>query len=190
MAALIERVSRGMALLGGLVLVALVALTTVSIAGRLGNTLGHSDFVENALPALADALKLLGPINGDYELVEAGVAIAIFAFFPWCFLNRGNATVDIFTAFLPLRAQNALGALWEAVFLVAMGVITWRLYVGMSDKMRYGETTFQMEMPVWWGYAICAALSLVATLTCAWMVYLRVAETLAGGDAGRGSAGH
>ena len=88
MARAIERLARMLALLGGLVLVALTIITCISIAGRALISFG------------------LGPVPGDFELVEAGVAFAIFAFLPWCQLNRGHATVDLFTSFLSERTNR------------------------------------------------------------------------------------
>jgi len=58
-----------MAILGGLVLSALILVICVSIVGR---TIG------------------IGPINGDYELVEAGIAFSIFAFLPLTQITAGG----------------------------------------------------------------------------------------------------
>ena len=69
----------------GLVLSALILLICVSIVGR---TIG------------------IGPINGDYELVEAGIAFSIFAFLPLTQITAGHATVDIFTNSLPPKIQR------------------------------------------------------------------------------------
>ncbi|MGH6902063.1 MAG: TRAP transporter small permease subunit, partial [Geminicoccaceae bacterium] len=65
------------ALIGGAILFALTLLTVVSVAGR----------------AVFSA-----PIPGDFELVEVGMAVAIFAFLPYCQIVRGNVIVDLFTA--------------------------------------------------------------------------------------------
>ena len=57
--------ARLMAWFGAAVLTALAALTVASIAGRALSGFG------------------LGPVPGDFELVEAGTALAVFAFLPW-----------------------------------------------------------------------------------------------------------
>lgn len=176
-------IARWMAMVGGFVLLALVALTSLSIIGRLINTLGHSDFVESRLPEFSSWLIRFGPINGDFEIVEAGIAFAIFAFFPWCMVNRGHAQVDIFTSRLPKKISNILELIWDILFVIVLGVISWRLYVGMSDKMRYGETTFLLEFPVWWGFAFSTAAAVVATFIAAYVVYARARE-VAGLDSG------
>ena len=94
--------ARWMAVLGGLVLLALVLITCVSVAGRILNGWLHSDFLQGLIPGPADWLIGIGvgPLLGDFELVEAGIAFAIFAFLPICQLYAGHATVDIFTSAL------------------------------------------------------------------------------------------
>ena len=158
--------ARGMALFGGAVLVCLIIITCNSVAVRILNTLGHSETIKESLPAVSGFLTKFGPIVGDFELVEAGVAFAIMAFLPWCQLNRAHATVELFTGFLPSRYNQILALLWEALFAFVLVIITWRLYVGTTDKMRYGETTFLLQFPVWWGYAACAAAAAVLVVAC------------------------
>ena len=156
MLTLIDRLARFMALIGGLVLVALVILTCLSVLGRGLNTLGHSAFLTGLAPGMADALIAsdVGPITGDFELVEAGIAFAIFAFLPICQLYSAHATVDVFTALLPDKPNRALRAFWEVVLALTICLITWRLFIGMQDKMRYGETTFMLQFPIWWAYGL------------------------------------
>ena len=164
--------AKALALLGGAVLVALILLTCLSVIGRSLNTIGHIDWVENTFAFALPLLRRFGPINGDYELVEAGIAFAIFAFLPWCQLTRGHATVELFTSGLPVKANRALMLVWEIVFAAVITIITWRLYVGMSDKMRYGETTFLLQMPVWWAYGICVIAAVVASVVAVYSVWL------------------
>lgn len=179
---LFNSIARWMALLGGLVLVGLIALTNLSILGRSTNSIGHNDWIEATLPGLSAQLIRLGPINGDFELVEAGVAFAILCFFPWCMIKRGHATVDVFTTFLPVKVNHCLDLLWDLVFAAVMVVITWRLYEGTLNKLRYTETTLMLEFPVWWAFALCTLASGVASVVCAYMVTVRVGEILSVGD--------
>ena len=76
----ISKLARLAAMIGGVVVTALIVLTTLSVMGRGLNTLGHSDLLVSLSPDLAEALIATGvaPINGDFELVEAGIAFAIF----------------------------------------------------------------------------------------------------------------
>lgn len=173
---LFRGVARWLAILGGIVLLLLIVLTCLSVLGRLANGIGHSAFVEQNVSWAAGFLTTLGPINGDFEIVEASVAFSIFAFMPWCIINRGHARVDIMTAALPDVVNSMLGLLWDIVFLIVMSVISWRLFIGMSDKKRYMETTFLLEFPVWWGFAVSAVASVFAALAVAYMIYTRLKE--------------
>ena len=185
---LIHRIAKAMAYLGGIVLLALVVITCLSVIGRNLNSLGHLPFVESAVPGLAGMLRALGSIKGDFELVEAGIAFSIMAFLPWCQMTGRHATVDVMTAFIPSRANRFLDLVWDVLFAFVMVVITWRLYVGMTDKMRYGETTFLLQFPIWWAFALCLLAAVVATLVTVYVAMQRVAGFLPGG--GRPAAKH
>jgi len=170
----VSALARWMALLGGLVLIALIVLTTVSVIGRSLNSLGHSAAVAQLLPQVAVWLTAFGPIIGDVELVESGVAFAIMAFFPWCLHQRGHATVDVFTLKLPPRIVHSISLLWDSLFAFVMGVITHRLYVGTTNKRDYSETSFMLEYPIWWGFAAVTVAAGVATFIALWMVFVRI----------------
>ncbi len=166
-----------MALLGGLILLMLIAVTCLSVLGRMLNTCGSSSFIEGSLGSAAVILQRFAPINGDFELVEMGIALAIFLFLPWCQLNRRHATVDVFTVRLISKRGNAfLVLIWEAMFVVVLGVITVRLYAGMGDRIAYNETTFLLQWPVWWAYAACTIASALATLIGLFSIKMRFDE--------------
>ncbi len=174
--------ARFMAILGGLVLSALILLTCVSILGRQLNGFLHSDFMERVAPGFAEwALNMgVGPVMGDFELVEAGVAFAIFAFIPFCQITAGHASVNIFTNFLPLRANRFLTMVIEIVFAAVLVLIAWRLYEGMMSKRGFGETTFLLQFPVWWAYAASLVGAVTAAIVGIYMGAVRVFEFLTG----------
>ena len=104
------------ALVGGIVLSALIVLTCLSITGR------------------AFVFAGLGPVPGDFELVEAGIAFAVFSFLPICQVQAGHAKVDLFTNGLVRQANRWLVAFWECLFALVLVVIAWRLAAGMLGK--------------------------------------------------------
>ncbi|MEH6727489.1 MAG: TRAP transporter small permease [Hyphomicrobiales bacterium] len=134
------------ALLGGFVLIVLTLLTVASVSGRALIPIG------------------LGPVPGDFELVEAGVAFAVFAFLPWCQLNRGHASVEIFTQFLPPRIDRLLDVTIELLMFGVAVLLFRQHFLGTLDKTRYGETTFILQFPLWWAYAASLAGALVIVL--------------------------
>lgn len=177
-----DRLARLFALLGGVVLSALVVLICLSIAGRSLNSILHSDAIEAVMPAVATALLAtgVGPIDGDFELVEAGMAFAIFAFLPLCHLNGAHASVDIFTAALPARANRFLRMIIEIVFAAVLAVVAWQLLQGTLSKQASGQTTLLLQFPVWWGYALGLTGAIVTAVVAAYIAAMRVLEFTTG----------
>ncbi len=151
------RICTGWAILGGAVLLAVVAINVVSVAAAA---------VGIGLP-------------GDFELTEIGVAVAAFAFLPYCQIAEKNVTADIFT----MRASP----FWLSLFalagaLVALGfgaVLLWRMSYGMLDQRSYETSTAILQIPLWWGYAACLAS----------LALLVVAAAASAIEAARGMAG-
>ncbi len=133
----VGQLAAALASLGGGVLLLLVGLTCASIAGR---SLGFAG---------------LGPIPGDFELVELGIAFSVFSFLPWCQHAGGHARVDLFRASLGERGSWLSDVLSDSLMLVFSVLIAWRLWAGMVDKLGYTETTFVLRLPLGWGYAAC-----------------------------------
>jgi hypothetical protein len=88
----IGRATRFVALAGGIISVATALLVTSSVTLRW---LGY------------------GAINGDFELVQVGVALSVFCFLPLTQASRGNIVVDTFTGWLPARACRLVCRCWS-----------------------------------------------------------------------------
>ncbi|TWG93203.1 TRAP-type C4-dicarboxylate transport system permease small subunit [Mesorhizobium sp. J18] len=169
--AAIEWLARALAIIGGLVLIAITILTVVSITGR------------------AFARQGLGPIPGDFELVQVLTAFAVFAFLPWCQVSRGHASVDVFTSFLSDRANRIIDLVSELLMTGMIVLIAWRLCYGMLDKIRYHETTFILQFPVWWGYAASLVAAVLAVIVSFYMLAVRIHEVATGQSAFRATHG-
>lgn len=141
-----------LAIAGGLVLTAVTIMSVISITGRWA--------VGSTLPVLSS----MKPILGDFELVEMGVAFAVFSFLGWCQFQRGHVTVDIFVSRLSPRALAGLSTLSNAAITAVAVLIAWHHGLGMMDRMRYNESTMILQVPLWWSYA--------ASLVGAWMFAL------------------
>ena len=115
MYSLIKKLAHAMAVLGGLVLISLILLVCTSVLGRSVGTVLHGAFMQTNFTDFSNwALGVgIGAINGDFELVEAGVAFAIFAFLPLCQLSGSHATVDVLTSKLSLRSNQVLKMISE-----------------------------------------------------------------------------
>lgn len=172
--------ARFMAVLGGIILTALVLLTCLSVIGRGINTILHSGLIQGVMPGFADSLLAsgVGPILGDYELVEAGIAFSIFAFIPLCQITAGHASVDIFTARLPVRVNRLIQVIVDVVFAIVLIVIAWRLLEGTTSKMRYNETTLLLQFPIWWAYGLSFVAAALGAVVGVYMAGVRVIEFL------------
>ncbi len=177
----VQGLGHGMALLGGAVLIFLILLTSISVAGRVLNTFLHN-WVAVIAPGFAKwALDLgIGPINGDFEIVEAGVAFAIFSFLPLCQLTSSHAVVDIFTSGFSARANRLLRMIAEVLFAAALALIAVQLLGGLQSKLRFGENTFILQFPVWWGYAASFAAAVVGVIVGFYMAGVRIYECATG----------
>ncbi len=162
LAAIMTWLARTLAILGGLALVAITLVTVVSITGRAFVWAG------------------LKPVPGDFELVEAGSAFAIFAFLPWCQLMRGHATVDVFTSFLSPKINRIIDLITELLMTAVITLITMQLWHGMWDKVRFRETTFILQFPVWWGFAAAFAAAVIAVIVSFYVLFVRIQEVRTG----------
>lgn len=176
-----DKLTHFFALLGGLVLSFLIVMTCLSIAGRIINSILHSDFLQSFMPGIAGALLAtgVGPINGDFELVEAGLAFAIFAFIPLCQLHNGHAAVDVFIARFPVLNKR-MQVIIDVVFAAVLVLIAVKLFAGMQSKLNSGQTTLLLQLPVWWGYAASLLGAAVAALVGIYIAAVRLFEISTG----------
>jgi TRAP-type C4-dicarboxylate transport system permease small subunit len=149
---LLDGLARLLALFGGALAVCLALLVSISITLR---ALGW------------------GGVRGDFEFVQMGVALIVFAFMPWCQARRGNVMVDSFTTRLPPRFQAALDALWEVVFAGMMALIAWRLGAGALEAARSSTTTMVLLLPIAPAIAACAILAGFTALIALAMAIVR-----------------
>ncbi len=157
-----------MALAGGVVLTALAVMSVVSIVGRAFTRFG------------------LGPIPGDFELIEAGCAVAVFAFLPWCQFRQGHVTVDLLANYLPPTLWAMLAVIGNTAMSVIALIVGWQLWLGFLDKLAYHETSMILQMPIWWGYAAGVVGCVVFILTCFYTVWRSLNEAMAGTAAAEG----
>lgn len=136
-----ERLCRALALLGGLVLLAMALVTVVSVLGRY----------------------LFGaPIPGDVELVALLTAVAVSLFLPYCQLRHGNVIVDVFTINASSAVRGWLDAAGSLMLVAIAATLSWRLGVGGLDLARSGDESMMLRLPTWWGFVIvvpCFALT-------------------------------
>jgi TRAP-type C4-dicarboxylate transport system permease small subunit len=135
---------RAWALVGGLILIALMLMTAMSAASNL---------------------LLNVPLPGDYEVMKHFVAVAVFCFLPYCQLTGANVTVDIFTEGASERAKAMMLA-FSSLFAIAFAAIMLRqMSLGLVSYLEYPETTAALRIPLWTAFPpalVSLALLLVA----------------------------
>ena len=138
MIARVKQLIRAWALIGGLLLVVVVLVNSLSIlSGILFNK----------------------PFPGDFELTEIGIGIAAFCFLPYCQLTGANVSADIFTSRMSPFGRHLL-ELTAAVIAASFAMLLlWRMSVGLGDYIEYEEITGVLSIPIWWAF-VPALLSL------------------------------
>lgn len=108
------------------------------------------------------------PLPGDVELTELLVAVAAFAFLPYCQMTGANVTADLFTAGAGRRTIALLSLLAAAIALAFSALLLWRMYLGLLDYREYVETTTILRIPIWYAYVpALASLALLAAASLA-----------------------
>lgn len=177
---LFHAVAWAMAVVGGVVLLALVLMVCASIMGRTLTGILHSAWMQGTMPNLAQGLLAtgVGPIFGDYELLVAGLAFSIFCFLGWCQITAGHATVDVFTTRLGDRSRRILQMVIEVIFAAALVLVAVQLLDGMQTIMRRRSTTFLLQYPLWWNYAAALVPAVLTAVIAVWMAFVRIAEAV------------
>lgn len=150
MSKIIYGTSRLLAWFGGCMLSALALLSVVSISGRALSVAG------------------LGPVPGDFELVEAGTALAVFCFLPWCHLKQRHADVNLFWKLFPPFLRRVLSVASDGLMLLIWLLLVWRMGVAMLGYRANEEVSFILQMPVWWGYAASMIPALLGCIIYFW----------------------
>lgn len=142
-----RKVTAAFALAGGVLACAIALLVTFSVLLRWFHGL---------------------PVSGDFEMVQMGTALAVFAFLPYCQSVRGNIVVDTFTSRLSEKARARIDALWDIVYALATGVIGYAMLGGVGAAWGSGEETMVARIPLWPALAIATALVLLLAATALW----------------------
>ncbi|MEM8630649.1 MAG: TRAP transporter small permease [Pseudomonadota bacterium] len=136
------------ALVGGVFLIAIMAVTSVN-AGA---------FLLDRLAALTGG-NVAG-LSGYEDFVSLAVACAAMTFLPYCQVRSGHIVVDLFANLLSPRLQRALDRLWLAATVALCVFLTYWMGVGLAEVRSDGVLSPILGWPVWPSY-IPGILSLV-----------------------------
>jgi TRAP-type C4-dicarboxylate transport system permease small subunit len=119
---------KAMAISGGVLFIALIAMSLVSIVGR---KLGF------------------GSVNGDIELMQAGTAVAATAFLPYCTLLGEHIKVDFFTENMRDSLKRPIDGVAEVLFALVSCVLAWRTVLSAIATHESQEVTTLVSLPLW-----------------------------------------
>jgi len=105
------------------------------------------------------------PIRGQFELVELALAYTIFLALPAVFLRDAHLVVDVADHFVPAWTRRLLDLLGAAASLAALAIMLWQMAPQALYMMRFGDMTFDLQIPKMWHAApalagiVCSALA-------------------------------
>jgi len=161
------RVANILAIFGGILSCVMAVIVTISVIGRY---------------------LFSSPISGDYDLVGILCGSAIFAFLPYCQLQRGNVLADFFTQWAPAHVKALLDAAGNVLFLIAMALFTWRLYYGMLEMQQSNEQIAAFAFYRWWTIPFDIFCMIVMLFAIAYSLKQDLANAKAGRAAARPAA--
>jgi TRAP-type C4-dicarboxylate transport system permease small subunit len=164
MLSVLRRVAAVFALVGSAIALATGALVVVSITLRAVTS---------------------RPIQGDVELTQFGIALAISLALPWCQLHGSNIIVDFFTQKLPKRSVRVLDGIGALLIAIMCALLAWRTSIGALAVRESFEASMILDLPMWWVYA-----SLAPGLALAALVALVQAVMHLRGDSMGALTGH
>jgi len=139
---LLLRVCEAWAVIGGVIMIALITMSVVSIVGR----------------------KLFATIvPGDLEVLQMGTAVAVAAFLPYCQARDRHLRVDFFTIKMSRRKRALLDAFGAILLAATSALIAWRTAVAAIDSYHSGEVSLMLGWPTW--YAIAGIVPSFVLLT-------------------------
>lgn len=166
--ALLSRIIAAWALLGGVLLMAIVLATAVNAAGFTANTIARSwGGSVPGLPGYEDAVTML-------------IGVSALAMFPYCQLKGGHAAVDLFMQKAPRwadRAVTVLSGLLVAGIALAMA---WMLTLGTIETRADMTETAVLGWPVW-------IFMPFAVLSCLLWALAAIMETFCPAEPGHGT---
>lgn len=135
-----------LALVCGVILLVMMALTVVDVIGRYGFD---------------------SPLIGATELTELLLVSVVFIGLPAVTLDRGHVSVDLLVSRMPdwFQPWRLLGV--GAVSVAVLAIVAWRLWVQGDQIAGYGGVTSSLRLPVApvaWFCSICTMVAMILTL--------------------------
>ena len=137
MTATLGRIADLFAILGGVIMLVIVAVTTTNttafILDRIAGLFGTD----------------ISGLPGYEDFVQLAISGAGLMFFPYCQSQRGHVAVDLFMDYFPRGFQQAFDALWLFITaFIALFLAYWMVF-GMFEVRSDGVVTSVLGWKVW-----------------------------------------
>jgi TRAP-type C4-dicarboxylate transport system permease small subunit len=144
-----DRLVYGVALAGGFAVVAVSAITVISVIGRYTISM---------------------PVLGDYEIVEYGISFAAFSFLAFAHVHGSHLVAEFFSSRMSKRTTRLIDSTQNLILFAILVVLIWQVVVGGFDKFETGDESMLLRMKVWWLHVVgTLGLSLFA-----WVAFRKI----------------
>jgi TRAP-type C4-dicarboxylate transport system permease small subunit len=141
---------RALGLLGAIPLALIVVLTFVDVFARY---------------------LFSAPVRGSVEIIESAMALMVFTALPLVTRVRGHVSVSLIDGVVHGAARRIKNVLCDAIGTLALGLLTWRLWVEADEQRRAGAATVVLGWPQAPLYFALAVLSAITTAVMLWLVW-------------------
>ena len=135
-----------MAVLGGLAVLGLIAVTVADVIGRQFGL----------------------PVKGAYDLVRVLGAVAMACALPLTKAVKGHIAIEYFFQKMGARGRAATDSVMRLALLALFGLLAWQ-FIRQGDTFRQsGEVTATLHMPMFWVPWLAALACLVTAGVTLW----------------------
>ncbi|MDI9330345.1 MAG: TRAP transporter small permease [Alphaproteobacteria bacterium] len=116
------------------------------------------------------------PIKGSLEIIQYAMALSIFAALPLVTRHRGHVTVSLIDGMLGVGALRFKTIVCDLISLLALGLMSWRLWVYASESTEQKQQTIVLALPqgpLVYALSVFAALTSVLVLIDLWRQFGR-----------------
>ena len=138
--------THAMAVVGGLAVVGMIAVTVVDVVGR---QFGHS-------------------VKGAYDLVRVLGAVAMACALPLTKAVKGHIAIEYFFQKMGRGGRAATDTAMRLVLLALFALLTWRFILQGKMFRDSGEVTATLHMPMFWVPWLVALACLVTAGVTLW----------------------
>ncbi|HYG54884.1 MAG TPA: TRAP transporter small permease [Burkholderiales bacterium] len=112
------------------------------------------------------------PVRGQFELVELALGWTVFLALPAVFLRDAHLVVDVADHFVSARLRQLLDIVGAVASVVALAIMLWQMAPQALYMMRFGDMTFDLQIPKLW-YAAPALAGMFFSAIAAALLVIR-----------------